>query len=264
MAVDTTTAPGGTQAPGAGAWPPAGARCAGGGPRPVQRVHVPRPRVCRPSRSPSARSRTRPPAASRWITSRRPPTASTCMASRPALELSVVTAIVPGIVGFLVAYAIFTARRGQPAAPGRRSPRPACSPTSAASRWPSCSSPPWAPPDWSPGGSPRSGCNPYEHGFDLYTLSGIVIVYMYFQIPLMVLVILPALEGLRPAWREAAQNLGASSWQFWRYIGGPVLLPVVPRLRAAAVRQRAVRLRHSRGADQRQHRADRRSRSARS
>jgi putative spermidine/putrescine transport system permease protein len=48
---------------------------------------------------------------------------------------------------------------------------------------------------------------------------------MYFQIPLMVLVILPALEGLRPAWREAAQNLGASSWQFWRYIGGPVLFP---------------------------------------
>jgi putative spermidine/putrescine transport system permease protein len=56
-------------------------------------------------------------------------------------------------------------------------------------------------------------------------MSGIVIVYMYFQIPLMVLVILPALEGLRPAWREAAQNLGASSWQFWRYIGGPVLFP---------------------------------------
>jgi putative spermidine/putrescine transport system permease protein len=50
---------------------------------------------------------------------------------------------------------------------------------------------------------------------------------MYFQIPLMVLVTLPALEGLRPAWREAAESLGARSWQFWRYVGGPVLLPSV-------------------------------------
>ncbi len=57
------------------------------------------------------------------------------------------------------------------------------------------------------------------------TLSGIALVYLYFQIPLMVLVILPALEGLRPAWREAAENLGAGSWQYWRYVGGPVLMP---------------------------------------
>jgi putative spermidine/putrescine transport system permease protein len=69
------------------------------------------------------------------------------------------------------------------------------------------------------------GLNPYTHGFNLYTFSGIVVVYMYFQIPLMVLVILPALEGLRPAWREAANNLGAGAWQYWRYVGGPVLLP---------------------------------------
>ena len=52
-----------------------------------------------------------------------------------------------------------------------------------------------------------------------------VIVYLYFQIPLMVLVILPALEGLRPAWREAAENLGARTWDYWRHVGGPVLLP---------------------------------------
>lgn len=69
------------------------------------------------------------------------------------------------------------------------------------------------------------GFNPYDHGFSLYSLAGIVVVYMYFQIPLMVLVILPALEGLRPAWREAASNLGASAWHYWRYVGGPVLLP---------------------------------------
>jgi putative spermidine/putrescine transport system permease protein len=69
------------------------------------------------------------------------------------------------------------------------------------------------------------GFDPYNHGFTLYSLLGVVIVYLYFQIPLMVLVILPALEGLRPAWREAAENLGARSWDYWRYVGGPVLLP---------------------------------------
>lgn len=65
----------------------------------------------------------------------------------------------------------------------------------------------------------------WNHGFSLYNIYGIFIVYLYFMVPLMVLVILPALEGLRPAWREAAENLGARNWHYWRYIGGPVLLP---------------------------------------
>src|SRR5580658_1315996 len=69
------------------------------------------------------------------------------------------------------------------------------------------------------------GLNPYTHGFSLYTFSGVAIVYAYFQIPLMVLVITPALEGLRPAWREASDGMGARSWQYWRYVGGPVLFP---------------------------------------
>jgi putative spermidine/putrescine transport system permease protein len=71
------------------------------------------------------------------------------------------------------------------------------------------------------------GFNPYNHGFTLYSLLGVELVYLYFQIPLMVLVTTPALQGLRPAWREAADNLGAGSWQYWRYVGGPVLLPSV-------------------------------------
>src|SRR5262249_59875609 len=69
------------------------------------------------------------------------------------------------------------------------------------------------------------GFNPYENGFNLYDLGGVALVYLYFQIPLMVLIILPAFEGLRPAWREAAQNMGAGTWQYWRYVGGPVLMP---------------------------------------
>jgi len=63
--------------------------------------------------------------------------------------------------------------------------------------------------------------------FSLTSMAGLGIVYLYFLIPLMVLTIIPALEALRPQWREATDNLGASSWQYWRYVGGPVLLPPV-------------------------------------
>jgi putative spermidine/putrescine transport system permease protein len=64
-------------------------------------------------------------------------------------------------------------------------------------------------------------------GFSLYSMTGLTLVYLYFLIPLMVLTITPALEALRPQWREAADNLGASGWQYWRYVGGPVLAPPV-------------------------------------
>lgn len=59
----------------------------------------------------------------------------------------------------------------------------------------------------------------------LSQLSGLSVVYLYFLIPLMVLVMTPALEGLKPQWAEAAENLGASRWQYWRLVAGPVLLP---------------------------------------
>ncbi|MCK9893649.1 ABC transporter permease subunit [Frankia sp. AgB32] len=64
-------------------------------------------------------------------------------------------------------------------------------------------------------------------GFSLFTFSGIVVVYTYFQVPLMVLVITPALEGLRPQWREAAEGLGATGAAYWRHIGLPVLAPAL-------------------------------------
>jgi putative spermidine/putrescine transport system permease protein len=70
-----------------------------------------------------------------------------------------------------------------------------------------------------------AGIDLYGAGFSLYSLSGLTIVYAYFQIPLMLIVILPALEGLRREWREAAQNLGASSRQYWQHVAFPVLLP---------------------------------------
>ena len=59
----------------------------------------------------------------------------------------------------------------------------------------------------------------------LYELPGLVLVYTYFQIPLMVIVFLPALEGLRPQWREAAVSLGATTWQYWTQVAFPLLRP---------------------------------------
>ena len=57
----------------------------------------------------------------------------------------------------------------------------------------------------------------------LFNLSGLVVVYTYFQIPLMVLVFLPALDGVRPQWREAAESLGGTTWQYWRHVAIPLL-----------------------------------------
>ena len=62
-------------------------------------------------------------------------------------------------------------------------------------------------------------------GFNLFSLTGLTLVYSYFQIPLMVIVITPAFEAMLPSWREAAENLGASSFEFWRMVGLPVLAP---------------------------------------
>ena len=141
-----------------------------------------------------------------------------------SIVLSVLTSVIPGILGLMIAYALYTAKRG------RVLRQVAITAAGVFANF---------------GGVPLAflfiatigssglvsqwlttlGFDPYAHGFTLYSLTGVVIVYLYFQIPLMVLVILPALEGLRPAWREAAENLGARTWDYWRHVGGPVLLP---------------------------------------
>jgi putative spermidine/putrescine transport system permease protein len=54
---------------------------------------------------------------------------------------------------------------------------------------------------------------------------GIGLIYIYFEIPLMVLVFMPAIDGMRIQWREATENLGGSTLQFWRHVGGPLLAP---------------------------------------
>ena len=71
------------------------------------------------------------------------------------------------------------------------------------------------------------GINLYANGFTLFSFWGLVITYLYFQMPLMLLVITPALEGLKREWKEAAESLGASGTQYWRFVGAPILAPSV-------------------------------------
>ena len=143
-----------------------------------------------------------------------------------SLKLALVTSIVPGILGTLIAYAIATSRHEL-----FKRLTAACSGVLAqfggvnlafmfiasfgalsgvATHW-----------------LADVGFNPWDHGFDLYRFWGVAFVYMYFQIPLMVLIITPAFAGLKESWREAAENLGASSWRYWRHVGLPVLSPAV-------------------------------------
>ena len=157
-------------------------------------------------------------------------TAATQGVYRSGLEtsivLSVASAVVPAIFGLLIAYAIHTAKRGRilrqvvmtasgvfanfGGVPLALVFIATLSTTGVVTGWIK---------------DVFNGFDIWNHGFTLYNAFGVFFVYMYFQVPLMVLVILPALEGLRPAWREAAENMGARTWQYWRYVGGPVLFP---------------------------------------
>lgn len=71
------------------------------------------------------------------------------------------------------------------------------------------------------------GLDLYASGFSLYTFWGLALTYIYFQFPLAILILAPALDGLKKQWREASENLGASSWQYWRYVGLPILTPAL-------------------------------------
>jgi putative spermidine/putrescine transport system permease protein len=71
------------------------------------------------------------------------------------------------------------------------------------------------------------GFNIYSTGFNLLSFLGLTLTYLYFQIPLMVLILTPALDGLKKEWREASEILGASTWQYWRYVAFPVIWPSI-------------------------------------
>jgi len=142
-----------------------------------------------------------------------------------SLKLALVTAVIPGVLGTILAYAIAQSnheafKRVIASASGVLANFggvnlafmfvASLGPAGVATAWLS-----------------SLHLNLYNHGWTLYKFTGVAVVYMYFQVPLMVLVITPALNGLREQWREAAANLGASRWQYWRYVGVPVLLPPV-------------------------------------
>ena len=69
------------------------------------------------------------------------------------------------------------------------------------------------------------GIDLYADGFSISSMTGVALCYVYFQVPLMVILISPALEGLRPEWQEAAQGLGATKLRYLRHVAVPVLLP---------------------------------------
>jgi putative spermidine/putrescine transport system permease protein len=71
------------------------------------------------------------------------------------------------------------------------------------------------------------GLKLYDLGFSLYSFWGLTLTYMFFQFPLMVLVITPALDGLKKEWSEAAENLGASQGLYWRKVALPILTPSI-------------------------------------
>jgi putative spermidine/putrescine transport system permease protein len=143
-----------------------------------------------------------------------------------SLKLAIVTSIVPGILGTFLAYAIATSNHAL-----FKRLTAACSgvlaqfggvnlafmfiaalnaTTGVVTHW-----------------LTEIGFNPWDHGFSLFKFWGVAFVYMYFQLPLMVLIITPAFAGLKESWREAASNLGASTWRYWRHVGVPVLAPAV-------------------------------------
>ena len=143
-----------------------------------------------------------------------------------SLKLAVVTAVIPGILGTIIAYAISTSehpafKRIVSATSGVLAQfggvnlafmfiAAFAATNGLITKW-----------------LASIGLDPWNHGWSLYKFWGVAFVYMYFQIPLMILIVTPAFAGLRPAWREAAENLGASRWRFWRHVGIPVLTPAI-------------------------------------
>jgi putative spermidine/putrescine transport system permease protein len=149
----------------------------------------------------------------------------TANAYTTSIEISLVTAILGGILGFLLAYAVIAGGLPMPFRTG------IVTFSGVASNF---------------AGVPLAlafiftigrtgfvtvflktvlGVDVYGAGFTIYSKLGLEIVYLYFQLPLMVLIIAPAIDGLKKEWREASENAGASTFQYWRFIALPVLMP---------------------------------------
>lgn len=73
----------------------------------------------------------------------------------------------------------------------------------------------------------KLGWDIYNSGFNLFSWTGITLVYIYFQIPLAIMLMYPAVDGIKDDVKEAALMLGASKWKFWTRIGLPILMPSI-------------------------------------
>ncbi|EGQ7676659.1 ABC transporter permease subunit [Vibrio parahaemolyticus] len=63
--------------------------------------------------------------------------------------------------------------------------------------------------------------------FDLYGKWGLLAIYIYFQIPLAVLLLYPAFDALSDDWQAAAALLGARTSHYWAKVALPVLSPAL-------------------------------------
>ena len=145
-------------------------------------------------------------------------------AFRASIEISLITAVIGGIFGFLLAYAVI--RGGLPGPLGAA----LMTFSGVASNF---------------AGVPLAlaftftlgrlgmltiflksiGLDLNDTDFTIYSKLGLEIAYLYFQFPLMVLIMAPAIAGLKAEWREASENMGANTFQYWRYVALPILLP---------------------------------------
>jgi len=145
-------------------------------------------------------------------------------AFRASIEISLVTAVIGGVFGFLLAYAVI--RGGLPGPLGAA----LMTFSGVASNF---------------AGVPLAlaftftlgrlglvtlflksiGLDLNDTDFSIFSKLGLEIAYLYFQFPLMVLIMAPAIEGLKTEWREASENMGASTAQYWRHIALPILMP---------------------------------------
>ena len=179
-----------------------------------------------------------------------------------SLELSLIASILPGIFGLLIAYANLHRQARQAAAADgdhrlrrvRQLRRRAAGVLFIASVSSTALITGWL---------NNIGLNIYNLGFSLFDLTGVAVVYMYFQIPLMVLIILPALEGLRPGVARGGREPRRADLVVLALRRRPGADALVRELPDAAVRLGPVGLRHRRGAHGGHDPADPDSRSAR-
>jgi putative spermidine/putrescine transport system permease protein len=147
-------------------------------------------------------------------------------AFRASIEISLVTAVIGGVFGFLLAYAVI--RGGLPGILGAG----LMTFSGVASNF---------------AGIPLAlaftftlgatglitvilqqvGIDITKSDFTIFSKLGLEIAYLYFQFPLMVLIMAPAIAGLKTEWREASENMGASTFQYWRHIALPILTPTL-------------------------------------